>query len=215
MSEIIRLEPGQNLAVDALHKVAAAAKSCKIVGFPTDTVYGIGSTGLIKAASRRIYQIKARSSTKPLPILVHSAKEAQRWVVWTKTAELLAKRFWPGSMTLVLKTSAEGRLLTFAEYATLAIRVPAHPVALSLLEASGVPWAVTSANISGKPAINDANELIEQMDGSLDYIIAAGPTPGIESTVVDAGAESVRILRTGKIPADEVFEAAGQAAPAP
>lgn len=212
MSEIIRLAPGKNLEGETLRKVASAAKACKIIGFPTDTVYGIGSTALIKAAARRIYQIKARSSTKPLPILVPSVVEAKRWVVWTQAAELLAKRFWPGSLTLVLKVSDEGRLLTFAEYGTLAIRVPAHPVALSLLETSGVPWVATSANISGKPALTEGGDLIEHFGDSLDYIISAGATPGVESTVVDASASIARILRQGQVPAEAIIEAAGPAA---
>ena len=79
MSEIIRLTERENISGDALRRVADAAKSCKIIVFPTDTVYGIGSTGLIKAATRRIYQIKQRSALKPLPILIRSAAEAKRW----------------------------------------------------------------------------------------------------------------------------------------
>ena len=83
MSEIIHLAPGQALEAATLRRIADAAKACKIIAFPTDTVYGIGSTGLIKAATRRMYQIKARSALKPLPILVPSAEEARRWVIWT------------------------------------------------------------------------------------------------------------------------------------
>ena len=211
MSEIIHLAPGQALEAATLRRIADAAKACKIIAFPTDTVYGIGSTGLIKAATRRMYQIKARSALKPLPILVPSAEEARRWVIWTPAAEALARRFWPGGLTLVPKTTAEGKLLTFPEYTTLAIRAPNHPVALSLLEASGIPWAVTSANISGRPALIDGKSVAEQLGGLLDYVIDSGPVAGTESTVVDATATPVRILRQGSITAEMILDAVGQA----
>lgn len=207
MTEIIKLSTGENLSPSALSHLAAAAKSCKIVAFPTDTVYGVGSTGLIKAASRRIYQIKERSTLKPLPVLVKSVEAAKRWLQWTEQAELLARKFWPGALTLVLRPTEEGRLLTFGEYQTVAVRVPAHPVILSLLEASDIPWVSTSANLSGRPAITDGAELIKQFVGHVDHIIDAGPVPGTESTIVDASQAPVRVIREGALKTSQIMEA--------
>lgn len=207
MAEIVKPLPDGSLSPEALKKIAEAAKACRVTAFPTDTVYGIGSTGLVKAAARRIYQIKGRSALKPLPILVHSAEAARKWVEWTPAAERLAGLFWPGALTLVLKPTEEGRLLTFAEYQTVAIRVPNHPLLLQLLEASGVPWASTSANLSGSPALNDAAAVARQLGDQLDFIIDGGPAPGVESTIVDAGSPSARILRQGAIGAEKIMEA--------
>lgn len=210
MAEIIKLAPGEALPPETLKRVAAAAKGCKLVAFPTDTVYGIGSTGLIKAAARRIYQVKERSMLKPLPILVHGTAAAKKWVEWTPAAQLLAARFWPGALTLVLRPTAEGRLLTFAEYQTLAIRVPDHPLLLALLETSGVPWVSTSANQSGSPALNDGAEVARRFDALVDFIVDAGVTPGVESTLVDASTLPVRVMREGKVKSDEIVEALKQ-----
>jgi L-threonylcarbamoyladenylate synthase len=207
MAEIIKTSLGGLLDPGTLKRVADAARACKLVVFPTDTVYGIGSTGLIKAAARRIYQAKSRSALKPLPILVHSAEAAKKWVEWTPAAQRLASLFWPGALTLVLRPTAEGRLLTFAEYQTVAIRVPKHPLLQSLLEASGVPWASTSANLSGSPALNDAAAVASQFSALVDYIIDGGITPGLESTVVDASALPIRILRQGAVKSNDILEA--------
>jgi L-threonylcarbamoyladenylate synthase len=195
MTQILKPE----LTEEQIKSVAAAAKGCKIVAFPTDTVYGLGSTALIKAAARRIYQIKERPSIKPLPIFVHSIEAAKQWVKWTATADDLAKKHWPGAMTLVLKTSEQGRLLTFPEYQTLAIRVPNHPLLLKIIETSGVPWVQTSANKSGQPSLNDGDEVAKAFDGVVDWIIDAGKTPGVESTIVDAVDAAPRIIRQGAV----------------
>jgi L-threonylcarbamoyladenylate synthase len=191
-------------------RVAAAAKSCKIVAFPTDTVYGLGSTGLIKAASRRIYQIKGRPTLKPLPILVHEPAAAKRWVDWTPAAELLARKFWPGALTLILKPTEEGRLLTFAEYQTVAIRVPDLKPLQSLIAASGVPWVSTSANMSSTPALTEGEPVIKTFTGLVDFIIDGGAAPGVESTIVDATALPVRVVREGMIPTANILEALKQ-----
>ncbi len=210
MTEILHLAERAPLPADALRKAAEGARGCKVVAFPTDTVYGIGSTGLIKAAARRIYQIKERPNHKPLPIMVWSVAEAQRWVQWTPAAETLAKRFWPGALTLVLKPTEQGRILTFAEYSTIAIRIPNHPVALRLLEQSGVPWAVTSANKTGELALSDGASVAKEFNGLVDFIIDGGKVSGIESTLVDATQPQVRLLREGSISRSTIFEALGQ-----
>lgn len=198
MTNIIKLENGA-LDEERLKAVASAAKGSKIVAFPTDTVYGFGSTGLIKAAARRIYQIKERPNIKPLAVFVHSIEAAKKWVEWTPLAEELAKKHWPGPLMLVLKHTKDGQLLTFPEYKTIAIRVPNHPVLLKLIELSGVPWVQTSANRSGQPSLNDGAEVVKSFDGAVDYILDGGTTPGLESTVVDATGDKPVVLRQGAL----------------
>ena len=212
MSVIIKIGPDGELPAEAVSKIAGAISACRIVAFPTDTVYGLGSTGLVRAAMRKIYQLKGRSDTKPLPILVHSREAAKRWVQWTPAAEALSRKYWPGALTLVLRPTQDGRLLKFAEYPTVAIRVPKHGALLRLIEASGVPWASTSANFSDSPALRDGQAVARQFAGLVDFIIDGGEVAGTESTVVDATDVPVRVLRTGAISPEDVAAAARQAA---
>jgi len=207
MGKVLEVPAGGELSSEQLQELAQAARNAKIIVFPTDTVYGIGSNGLIRAASRRIYEIKVRDSMKPLPILVHSAEEAWKWVEPTPAARALAARFWPGPLTLVLKPTKAGRVLTLPEFGTLAVRVPAHPLLAKLIEASGVPWASTSANMSGSPAIADGASAAAAFAGAVDYVVSAGRAGGTESTVVDAASEPPRVLREGALSGADILGA--------
>ena len=188
--------------------IGAAAKGCKTVSFPTESSYALGSTGLIKAATRRLLQIKERSTLKPLPVMVHSVEEAKKWVEWTPLAEILAAKFWPGPVALLLKPTAQGRLLTFPEYPNVAIRVPSHPAALAILAASGVPWVYTSANKSGQPPLTEAAGVATVLGAELDFMVDGGPLPGGEATIVDATGVKPRVTKPGMVPADKIMEAA-------
>lgn len=205
----VRTAPDGGLAPADAAAVGAAARSCRIVAFPTECAYALGSTGLIKAATRRLLQVKERSTLKPLPVLVHSAEAARRWVVWTPLAEVLAARFWPGPVALALKPTADGRLLTFPEYPTLAVRVPAHPAARAAVEASGVPWVHTSANRSGAAPLTDAAAVREALGAGVDVLVDGGAVPAGETTLIDATQARPRVVRQGLVPLDAVREAAG------
>ncbi len=205
-TKIFHVGEAGKLPEKALETLAEAAKACRTIIFPTDTVYVLGSTGLIKAASRRIYQIKARSSIRPLPVLVWSVEEAKKWVHWTEQAEKLAQKFWPGPLTLVLKPTQQGKILTFPEYQTIAISILNHPLLNEVIKAAGVPWVFTSANISGSSAISKAEDVISNFRGTVDYIVSAGNTPGGEASIIDATGKTIRILREGKISSPQAFE---------
>ena len=207
MGRVITLREGEELAGPDLQAVATALKQAKACAFPTDTVYGIGTNGQIKAGLRKIYEIKGREALKALPILIDSVEAARHWVEWTPAAEKLASRFWPGALTLVLKPTKEGRLLTFQEFPTLAVRVPAHPVALALLRASGVPLATTSANMSGKPSLNTGKDVAAEFAARCEFVVDAGAAGGQESTLVDASSTPVRVLREGALSKQQILEA--------
>lgn len=207
MAKIIKIPKGSKPAPAELQEIAQAIRACKLAAFPTDTVYGIGTNGLIKAGVRRIYVVKGRDAVKALPILVKSLDEAKKWVEWTETAERLARKYWPGPLTLVLRPTKDGRRLTFQEYQTLAIRVPAHPVTLALLEAADVPLASSSANVSGQPSPKSGADVIASIGESLDYVIDAGEVDGVDSSVVDATESAPRVLREGKLKKDEILAA--------
>lgn len=188
-------------------RAGAAGKACKLVAFPTESSYAVGSTGLIKAATRRVLQVKERSTLKPLAVMVHSTAEAKKWVEWTPLAEALAAKFWPGPLLLLLKPTAQGRLLTFPEYPTVAIRVPAHAAARAILEASGVPWVYTSANKSGKPAKLNAADVAAELGEGIDLILDGGEVPSGDPTLVDATGVKPRVTKIGIIPVESIMGA--------
>jgi L-threonylcarbamoyladenylate synthase len=207
MLDPLKTDAAGNLSPADAQKIGAAAKGCKTVSFPTETAYAIGSTGLIKAATRRLLQIKERSTLKPLPVMVHSVEEAKKWVEWTPLAEILAAKFWPGPVALLLKPTAQGRLLTFPEYPNVAIRVPSHPAALAILAASGVPWVYTSANKSGQPPLTEAAGVASVLGAELDFMVDGGVLPAGEATIVDATGEKARVTRVGVVPAEKIMGA--------
>lgn len=190
-----------------LAKAGAAGKGCRLIAFPTESSYALGSTGLIKAATRRLLQVKERSTLKPLPVMVSSIEEAKKWVEWTPLAEALAAKLWPGAVALLLKPTAQGRLLTFPEYPNVAIRVPSHPSARAMLAASGAPWVYTSANKSGQPALTDAAAVAASLGAEIDFIVDGGTAPTGEPTVVDATGSTPRIVRQGVVSAELIQEA--------
>jgi L-threonylcarbamoyladenylate synthase len=207
MPEIIKTAADGTLSPADAQKAGLAGKGCKTVAFPTETSYALGSTGLIKAATRRLLQIKERSTLKPLPVMVHSVEEAKKWVEWTPLADALAAKLWPGAVALLLKPTAQGRLLTFPEYPNVAIRVPSHPAARALLAASGVPWVYTSANKSGQPAIADFAGVNAALGAELDFVIDGGTTASGEATIVDATGEKPRVTKVGLVSAEQVLGA--------
>ncbi|HAM35351.1 MAG TPA: threonylcarbamoyl-AMP synthase [Elusimicrobia bacterium] len=206
---IISLAPGGALGPDALARVTEAVRRGEVVAFPTDTVYGLGCSALSRQGLERIYRIKGRSPDKPLPLLIASCEDARHWAQWTPQAEALARRFWPGALTLVLRASSRAQTLPAPffgqeEPPTLALRVPAHAAVRALLAASGVPWAATSANRAGESPLPDGAAAALKFKDALAFVIDAGPCHGRESTVVDASASPVRVLREGRIPAGEI-----------
>jgi len=207
MPDSLPLSPDGSLSPENAARAGAAGKSTKLVAFPTESSYAVGSTGLIKSATRRVLQVKERSTLKPLAVMVHSTDAAKAWVEWTPLAEALAAKFWPGPLLLLLQPSAQGRLLTFPEYPTVAIRVPSHPAARAMIAASGVPWVYTSANKSGQPALTDAAAVSAALEHEIDLIIDGGTVPEGEATVVDATGNKPRIARQGIVPADLIQEA--------
>jgi L-threonylcarbamoyladenylate synthase len=208
MPETLKTAADGKLSESDAAKAGAAAKSCRVVAFPTETAYALGSTGLIKAATRRLLQVKERSTLKPLAVLVASVDDAKRWVEWTPLAERLAAKLWPGPVLLLLKPTAQGRLLTFPEYPNVAIRVPSHPGARALLAASGVPWVYTSANKSGQPALTDAAAVSAALGAEIDVLIDGGEAAAGDPTIVDATGDAPRVTKVGVVPAEKVLEAA-------
>jgi L-threonylcarbamoyladenylate synthase len=207
MPDLIKTAEDGALQPSDAARAGAATKACRIVAIPTETGYALASTGLIKAATRRLLQIKERPTQKPFQIMVASVEEAARWGVWTPLAEKLAAALWPGPVALLLKPTAQGRLLTFAEYPTIAVRIPSNPAARSVLTAVGAPLTATSANKSGRPPLTTAAAVAAEFGAEVDIIIDGGEVPSAEPTIVDASGERPRVVREGVVPSATVLGA--------
>jgi L-threonylcarbamoyladenylate synthase len=182
-------------------RAAALLQAGRLVAFPTETVYGLGANALDAAAVERIYEAKGRPAYNP--VIVHVATRAQALDVvseWNDTAERLAQAFWPGPLTIVLPRRAEVPGIVSAGLDSVAVRVPAHPVALALLTACGLPLAAPSANRSMMLSPTTGAHVAKSLGDAVDLILDAGPTAvGIESTVIDVTTARPTLLRPGMI----------------
>jgi L-threonylcarbamoyladenylate synthase len=193
-----------------LGQAATALREGRLVAFPTETVYGLGGDATSDRAVAAIYATKGRPSFNPLIVHVGSFTAAGKLVEITPEAEILAHRFWPGALTLVLprKPRCGLSLLVSAGLESAAIRVPAHPAAQGLLLMGGLPLAAPSANPSGKMSPTRAEHVAAMLGDKVAMIIDGGPCKvGIESTVVSLLNATPRILRPGGITAEQLGEA--------
>jgi L-threonylcarbamoyladenylate synthase len=190
----------------AIQEAAKILRRGGLVAFPTETVYGLGASALDAAAVQRIFDAKGRPSNNPLIIHVHDSTQARELASeWPELAEQLATRYWPGPLTLVLPKRPHVPAIVTANLQTVALRVPAHPVARALLAASGLPIAAPSANRSMELSPTRAEHVAKSLGGRVDLILDGGATDvGIESTVVDLSVQPPAILRPGTITAREL-----------
>ncbi|MFN2317784.1 MAG: L-threonylcarbamoyladenylate synthase [Gemmatimonadales bacterium] len=186
---------------ERLAEAAAILRGGGLVAFPTETVYGLGANALNRRAVARIYSVKGRPAFNPVIAHVASVEQARALAAtWPGHADRLAAVFWPGPLTLVVPKAAIVPDIVTAGAETIAIRVPAHPVALALIHEAGVPLAAPSANRSTAVSPTTAEHVAKGLGGRVDLILDAGPTAvGIESTVLDLTGPRPRILRPGPI----------------
>ncbi len=186
----------------ALREAAAVLRAGGLVAFPTETVYGLGADGLDAGAVARIYAAKGRPSTNPLILHVDGLPMARSLCrTWPEAAIRLAEAFWPGPLTLVLPRRDVVPDAVTGGGGTVALRMPAHRVPLSLIGLLGRPLAAPSANLSERVSPTRAAHVLEDLEGRIPLVLDGGPTArGLESTVVDLSGEAPRILRPGPIP---------------
>lgn len=183
-----------------------------LVAFPTETVYGLGGDGLSQDAAKKIYAAKGRPSDNPL--IVHIADIESLHELTDEVPEKavkLAEKFWPGPLTMIFKKSNKVPYSTTGGLDTVAVRMPNHPVALKLIQTSGVMIAAPSANTSGRPSPTKAQHVADDLSGKIDMIIDGGAVGiGIESTIVDMTSEVPMILRPGYITQEMLQEEIGE-----
>lgn len=185
----------------------------EVVAFPTETVYGLGGNANSDQAVVKIFEAKGRPSDNPLIIHIAKPSQLEQFVVEIpEKAKLLMKAFWPGPLTIIFKKK-EGKLSAKATagLSTVAVRIPDHPVALAILEKSGLPIAAPSANSSGKPSPTTAKHVEEDLQGKIAGIVDGGATGvGVESTVVDCTGQIPIILRPGGVTKEQLEEVVGE-----
>lgn len=198
----------QNKNYEELKAPAEAIKEGKLVIFPTETVYGIGANAIDEEAVRNIYIAKGRASDNPLIAHISDIKMLDDLVLEVGEIERkLIKNFWPGPLTIVFKKKPIVPDIITGGLDTVAVRMPSNEIAHKLIEYSNCPIAAPSANISGKPSGTQIEDIIEELDGKVEYIIDNGKVDiGVESTVIRVVDNVVHILRPGKITPEDIEE---------
>ena len=201
---------------DSIREACKILQRGDLVAFPTETVYGLGGLGLRSESVRKIFEAKGRPSTDPLilhlpfPDLKQSAESQVIGTSISEFAQILATRFWPGPLTMILpRGSATPREVT-AGLDTVAVRYPAHPATRQLLTALQEPLAGPSANRFGRISPTDAQAVLQELEGKIPLILDGGQcSTGIESTVISLAGPTPTILRPGAISATEISQAIG------
>ena len=203
----------ERASTEAIARAAALLRAGKLVAFPTETVYGLGAAATDDRAVAAIFAVKRRPQFNPLICHLPDAAAAAALVRFDRRAERLAERFWPGALSLVLPRREDCSVsrLASAGLDTLAVRVPAHPVALDLLREVGRPVAAPSANRSGRVSPTRAGDVVQDLGDDVAMILDAGRCAiGLESTVVGLGGGPAVLLRLGGVPAEAIEAAIGE-----
>lgn len=194
---------------EEIEKAAAILRAGGLVAFPTETVYGLGADASNAAAVRKIFAAKGRPADHPLIVHLADMSALKHWAADVpRGAWLLAEKFWPGPLTLILKRAAHVSEVVTGGQNTIGLRVPAHPVAQRLLKAFGGGVAAPSANKFGRLSPTTAQHVHEDLGAAVDMILDGGACPvGIESTIVDLSGAQPAILRPGRVSAKQIEDA--------
>ncbi len=198
-TKIIKID-SDKINLRKIREVAKILKDGGLVAFPTDTVYGLAASSYNKEAVERLYKIKKRPKDKPFPLQIDKVDKLSDFgVVLSEDARILIDRFWPGPLTLILKTKGSGKI---------GFRIPDNKIASGILKECGMPLCVPSANFAGETPPIDAKSVIISFDGLIEAIIDGGRcSGGVESTVCDLTTEPYRILREGVVTIKQLEEA--------
>ena len=205
------LDCKDNIYFDKLKEISEIIKNGGIVGFPTETVYGIGTNGLNKEAISRLYDVKQRPTSKPISLLVSSIDMVDMVACDITDMEYkLMEKFFPGPLTIILKKKSIVPDNLTNNTDTVGIRMPDNLIAKKLIEYANVPIATPSANISGRPSGTNINNIMEDFKDKVDYYVDGGQSKlGIGSTIVKIENDYPLILREGSISKEQIFKCLG------
>jgi tRNA threonylcarbamoyl adenosine modification protein (Sua5/YciO/YrdC/YwlC family) len=210
-AEILKI----NSAAPESSLVAYAAeqiKSGQVLGMPTDTFYGLAADPFNLRAVERVYEIKSRSRHKPLSLLIESEEQAEMLARDPLPDEFyeLARKFWPGPLTLIVPAASRLPLKVTANTGNVALRIPSANIPLSVIRAAGVPITATSANLSGASECTTASAVRDQLQERIAIIVDGGPSPrDVSSTIVDLSEGGWRVLREGAVPRQAIADTLG------
>lgn len=201
MTKIIKINP-ENPEPDKIDEAVAILKSGGVIGFPTETFYGLGADACHETSIGRIFDVKGRDFKNPILVVIGDRKHLDSFAQDIPAeAQTLMDRFWPGPLTIVFRARASVSPGLTAGTGKIGIRLTSHPVARELARKLGGPLTATSANLSGATECSSASEVLSQLEGKIDGIIDGGRTPGGRgSTIVDATVSPAKVLREGVIP---------------
>lgn len=196
---------------EGVNKAAEVIKKGGLVAFPTETVYGLGADALNPKAVVKIFEAKERPFFDPLIVHIADIDELEKLCLYVdERAKALIERFWPGPLTIVLLKREVVPDIVTAGLDTVAVRMPSHPVALSLIRASGTPIAAPSANRFGHLSPTEPEHVLSQLMGRIDLLLDGGKCPiGVESTIIDLTGEPT-LLRPGGLPLEEIESIIGK-----
>ncbi|TDO95073.1 translation factor SUA5 [Halanaerobium saccharolyticum] len=197
----------------AVIEAADLLKNGEVVALPTETVYGLAADAMNPEAVKKIFKAKGRPQDNPL--IVHIADQSQLGELTAgKTsvkAKKLMEKFWPGPLTIIFSKNAKVPAVTSAGLQTIAVRMPAHPLMLAVIELSGLALAAPSANTSGFPSPTRARHVYNDLKGKIPLILDGGPSQfGVESTVIDLSGEEIRVLRPGGVSREDISSFLGE-----
>ena len=201
----------QKIIEDQITAAADILRQGGLVAIPTETVYGLGANALDETAVHKIFEAKGRPQDNPLIIHVPGPQWLPRYCEDVPPlAYTLARKFWPGPLTMILKRKKVVPDATTAGLDTVGVRCPDHQVTLAIIREAGVPIAAPSANTSGRPSCTCAADCLEDMEGKIDAVVDGGPCQvGVESTIVDLTCDPPRLLRPGGMPLEALEEVVG------
>ena len=195
-----------------LEGAVRALVSGELVGFPTETVYGLGADATNPAALRLLYDVKRRPTDHPVIVHLSRTEALDEWGVdVSEAAHRLTQRWWPGPLTVVVAAGPRVSRVATGGLETVGLRVPNHPLALAMLDTFGGGVAAPSANRFGRVSPTTPESVIRELDGEIAGVLDGGPCAvGIESTIVDCGSDPVRVLRPGAITVEMISELLGE-----
>lgn len=195
------------MSIDDIKGAAKLLLAGGLIAYPTDTVYGLGCNPFDNNAVERLIKAKERVKAS-LPILVGSLRDAERLGDMSGVAVVLANKFWPGPLTLVVRAHNNFSARVTGDSPLVGLRIPNHEMATRLVRESGGALIGTSANISGNPSLTTAEDVVRELEGRVDLVIDGGPSPlGRESTVVRVLGDEIMVLRDGTISRDDILKA--------
>jgi L-threonylcarbamoyladenylate synthase len=208
-AEIVKIS-SEKPETSLIRYAADQIRAGEVLGMPTDTFYGLAADPFNLRAVDRVYEIKSRSRHKPLSLLIESVEQAEELALsLPEEFDQLARRFWPGPLTVIVRAGSRLPLKVTANTGNVALRVPNSKIALSVVQAAGIPITATSANLSGASECTTAEAVRDQLQDRISIIVDGGTSPReVASTIVDLTDSEARwrILREGAIPAQEISQ---------